>query len=143
MLKRSGADGLFSFFRLVWHSERVSSIPTAIDVLDPTIEVLPLPDVAERLGVSITRIHQMLRDGQLLAVSRDGRPGVPADFLVDGGVVKGLSGTVNLLSDGGYRAEEILRWLFTEDESLPGTPIAVLRSDRSREIKRRAQAMSF
>lgn len=85
----------------------------------------------------------MLRDGQLLAVSRDGRPGVPADFLADGTVVKGLSGTVNLLSDGGYRAEEILRWLFTVDESLPGTPIAVLRSDRSREIKRRAQAMSF
>ena len=30
-----------------------------------------------------------------------------------------------------------------EDPSLPGTPIAALRSNRGREVKRRAQAMAF
>jgi hypothetical protein len=105
--------------------------------------IVALSDVADRLGLPVTRVHQMLREGHLLAVKRDGVAGVPADFLSGSEVVKGLSGTVTLLRDGGYADEQILRWLFTEDESLPGTPIEVLRSDRAREIKRRAQAMSF
>jgi hypothetical protein len=57
--------------------------------------------------------------------------------------VKGLSGTIMLLRDGGYGDPEILRWLFADDSSLPGSPIAVLRSGRHREVKRRAQAMAF
>jgi hypothetical protein len=48
-----------------------------------------------------------------------------------------------VLRDGGYADEEILRWLFEEDPSLPGTPIGALRSNRGREVKRRAQAMAF
>ena len=42
----------------------------------------------------------------------------------------------------GDRAE-ILRWLFADDDSLPGTPVASLRSGRHKEVKRRAQAMAF
>jgi len=48
-----------------------------------------------------------------------------------------------LLRDAGYSAEEILRWLFTAEDSLPGTPIGALRTNRGREVKRRAQAMGF
>jgi len=123
----------------------VSDIPTAPDVLDPAIPVLPLPEVAERLGQPVTRVHQMLRDGQLLAVRRDQVPMIPAEFLVedDRAVVKGLPGTLTVLHDAGFSDEEILRWLFTADESLPGTPIGALRSNRGREVKRRAQAMGF
>ncbi|HEX4248445.1 MAG TPA: Rv2175c family DNA-binding protein, partial [Pseudonocardia sp.] len=45
--------------------------------------------------------------------------------------------------DGGYDDQEIVRWLFEDDPSLPGTPIEALRGNRGREIKRRAQAMAF
>ena len=121
----------------------VSAIPVAADVLGPDLEVLPLPDVAERLGVPITRVHQMLRDGQLLACRRDGILIVPALFLAGDGVVKGLSGTITVLRDSGYAEDEILRWLFTADDTLPGTPIEALRGDRGREVKRRAQASAF
>ncbi|MCO1581720.1 MULTISPECIES: Rv2175c family DNA-binding protein [unclassified Crossiella] len=121
----------------------MSTIPAADDVLKREVEVLPLPTVAEHLGLPITRVHQMLRDGQLLAVRRDRVLSVPADFLDDNGVVKHLAGTITVLKDGGYTVEDILRWLFTEDDSLPGTPVDALRSDRSREVKRRAQAMAF
>ncbi|MGH3980482.1 MAG: Rv2175c family DNA-binding protein [Pseudonocardiaceae bacterium] len=124
----------------------MSDIPTAPDVLDPEVAVLPLPDVAQRLGQPVTRVHQMLRDGQLLALRRGGVVVVPADFLGEAEpttVVKGLPGTVTLLRDAGYADEEILRWLFTADESLPGCPIEALRSNRGREVKRRAQAMGF
>lgn len=128
----------------------MSDVPTASDVLDPDVEVLPLPEVAQLLGLAPSRVHQMLRDGQLLALRRRDELVVPADFLTPGdeagavhGLVKGLVGTVTLLRDAGYADEEILRWLFTEDETLPGSPIEALRSNRGREVKRRAQAMGF
>ncbi|RKT69836.1 hypothetical protein DFJ66_3074 [Saccharothrix variisporea] len=121
----------------------VSAIPAAADVLAPDLEVLDLPQVAERLGLPINRVHQLLRDGQLLAERRNGVLVVPAAFLAAGGVVKGLPGTITVLRDSGYSTDEILRWLFTEDETLPGTPIEALRGDRGREVKRRAQAMGF
>ncbi|WP_199443316.1 Rv2175c family DNA-binding protein [Umezawaea beigongshangensis] len=121
----------------------MSAIPAAADVLAPELEVLPLPDVADRLGLPVTRVHQMLRDGQLLAERRAGVLVVPAQFLAAAGVVKGLSGTITVLRDQNFSTEEILRWLFTEDDTLPGTPIEALRGDRGREVKRRAQAMGF
>ncbi|MBW4721642.1 Rv2175c family DNA-binding protein [Saccharothrix obliqua] len=121
----------------------MSAIPAAADVLAPDLEVLDLPEVAERLGLPVNRVHQLLRDGQLLAERRNGVLVVPAQFLAAGGVVKGLPGTITVLRDSGYSTDEILRWLFTEDETLPGTPIEALRGDRGREVKRRAQAMGF
>lgn len=124
----------------------MSDVPTASDVLGAEVAVLDLPEVARRLGQPVTRVHQMLRDGQLLAFRRADVLVVPEEFLIGSepdAIVKGLPGTVTLLRDAGYTDEEILRWLFTADESLPGTPIAALRSDRGREVKRRAQAMGF
>ncbi|WP_370591137.1 Rv2175c family DNA-binding protein [Saccharopolyspora montiporae] len=121
----------------------MSAIPAAPDVLAPDVEVVPLPDVAERFGQPVTRVHQMIRDGHLIALRREGVLGVPTAFLTDTAVVKGLPGTITLLRDAGYQEDEILRWLFTADDTLPGTPIDNLRGDRGREVKRRAQAMGF
>lgn len=121
----------------------VSAIPTAEDVLDRSFEVLTLPEVAESVGQPVTRVHQLVRDGQLLAFRRDGVLVIPALFLNGEGVVKGLPGTLTLLSDAGFSPEEVLRWLFTEDETLPGSPIQALRTNRGREVKRRAQALAF
>jgi hypothetical protein len=128
---------------LLWQSLDVSTIPVADDVLDPRVEVMAVPDVAVRLGLPVTRVNQMLRDHQLLAVRRAGAIAVPAEFIADNAPVKGLAGTITVLRDGGYPDAEILRWLFTPDDTLPGTPIAALRADRGREVKRRAQAMAF
>lgn len=107
------------------------------------MEVITLPDVAERLGQPVTRVHQLIRDGHLLAVRRNGVLCVPSAFLTENAVVKGLGGTITLLRDNGYNEDEILTFLFTADDSLPGTPIDALRGDRGREVKRRAQAMGF
>jgi RNA polymerase sigma factor (sigma-70 family) len=119
---------------------RAPDVPIASDVLDPEMMVLPLPDVAQRLGLPVTRIHQMLRDGQLVGVRRHGIAVVPAKFLSGSEVVKGLPGTITLLRDAGYSVEEILRWLFTVQDSLSGTPIGALHSDRDREVMRQALA---
>jgi hypothetical protein len=122
----------------------VSATPSADDVLDPEVEVLPLPDVAERLGLPVTKVRQALRDGQLVAIRRDGVLYVPAVFLTDEGtIVKGLPGTITVLADAGFSQDEMIRWLFTEDDSLPGRPIDQLRATGGREVKRRAQALAL
>jgi hypothetical protein len=115
-----------------------------VSVLSEVVATLPVAEVAQRINQPVSRVHQLVRDGQLLSFRRDGEVVVPADFLdADDAVVKGLSGTITVLRDGGYTDADILRWLFTEDDSLPGTPVASLRAGRHREVKRRAQAMAF
>jgi hypothetical protein len=121
----------------------VSSIPTADDVLDPQIDVLAIEEVATAFGVPVSRVHQSARDGHLIVMRRAGRMYLPADLIDGTEPVKGLTGTITLLRDAGYTPTEMLRWLFEADESLPGTPIHALRSNRGREVKRRAQALGF
>lgn len=119
------------------------AVPSAPDVLPANVEVVPLAEVARRLGYPVTRVHQLIRDGHLVAVRRDREFVVPSAFLTDTAIVKGLGGTITLLRDNGFTEDEILEWLFTADETLPGTPIEALRGDRGREVKRRAQAMAI
>ena len=120
----------------------VSGFPFSDDVLPDSVSLVQLPDVAKQFGVSVTRVHQMLRDHQLLAVRRDGVIGVPEVFFVDDGtaVVRWLSGLITVMRDAKYTDEEILEWMFPEDECLPGTPAAALHGPLAREVLRRAQA---
>lgn len=105
---------------------------------------LTLPDVAERLGISLSRVRQLLRDRKLLAAHRpDGTVSVPAAFLDGHQVIKGLHGTLTVLFDCGFDDLECLRWLFTADDTLPGTPIEAMASHRGTEVNRRAQALAF
>jgi hypothetical protein len=106
-------------------------------------EWINLPDVAEKLGVSISKVHQMIRDRTLLAVRRDGIRVVPADLVANDIVLKHLPGVLTLLHDAGYNDEETLRWLYAPDETLDGCGAVGLGGDRAREVKRRAQALGF
>ncbi|MBV9857869.1 MAG: DNA-binding protein [Streptosporangiaceae bacterium] len=120
----------------------VAQIDPASDTL--VGEWLSLPEVAERLGIPSGRVKQLLRDRKLLAVARpDGGRAVPAAFLAGSQIVKGLHGTLTVLFDCGFDEHEALRWLFTADESLPGTPIEALCKHRGTEVNRRAQALAF
>jgi excisionase family DNA binding protein len=119
-----------------------TSIDAKIDAL--VTDWLTVPDIAERLGVEVTRVRQLIKEGQLIAVRRGENRVlmVPADFIGEGKVVKGLSGTLTLLKDDGFSDEEALEWLFTPDPTLPGTPAQALRENRGTEVKRRAQALA-
>lgn len=122
----------------------VSSIPSARDVLPADEPLLTVPDFADAMGVVVTRVLHLLRDHQLIAVNRDGVKYVPARFLSeDGHLVKFVPGVIALLSDGGYTDDEILEYLFTEDDSLPGRPVDALHGHLAREVMRRAQSMGF
>jgi hypothetical protein len=117
-----------------------------IDPVTDTLvgEWLSLNDVAGRLGLPAKRVKQLLHDRKLLAVTRpDGKTAVPAAFLDGPQVVKGLPGTLTLLFDCGFDEDEALRWLFTVDETLPGTPIDAIVRHRGTEVNRRAQALAL
>jgi hypothetical protein len=104
---------------------------------------IPLPDVAEKLDVPITKVHQMIRERALLAARRGGIRVVPAELVANHTVLKHLPGVLTLLHDAGYNDEEALRWLYEPDETIGGTPAVALGGDRAREVKRRAQALGF
>ena len=134
----------------------MSRIPAGDDVLDPDEPTYDLRHVADLLGVPVTKVHQQLREGHLVAVRRAGDVVIPQIFFTDsGGVVKSLQGLLIVLHDGGYRETEILRWLFTPDPSLTVTrdgtrdaisnarPVDALNAHQAREVLRRAQAMAY
>jgi hypothetical protein len=106
---------------------------------------LSLPELADRIGEPVTKVRHRLREGRLVAVYRGEPPTlqVPTGFIRDGELVKGLAGTLTLLRDNGYTAAEAIRWLFTPDPSLPGTPASALADGRGAEVKRRAQALGL
>jgi hypothetical protein len=120
----------------------VTEIDPKIDALVPSW--LTLPDIAEQLDVEVTRVRQWVREGQLIAVRRGENRAlhVPADFIGPDRIVKGLTGTLTLLRDDGFTEEEMVEWLFTPDDTLPGTPAQALRENRGTEVKRRAQALA-
>jgi Rv2175c C-terminal domain of unknown function/Helix-turn-helix domain len=134
----------------------VSTIPAGDDVLDPDEPVYDLREVAEMLGIAVTKVHQQLRDGHLVALRRGGAVVIPKAFFTESGqIVKPLPGLLAVLRDGGYRETEMLRWLFEPDASLTltfdgtkevrqnGRPVDALRAHQAREVVRRAQAMAY
>ncbi len=108
-------------------------------------EWLPLPDVAEMLGVSITRVHALVKDGSLLAARVGERKirSVPAEFILEDHILESLRGTITVLHDAGFEDDEAIQWLYTVDDSLPGRPIDALREGRKTEIRRRAGALGW
>jgi hypothetical protein len=106
---------------------------------------LDWPAAAEALGVPTSKVRQLVRDHQLAAAEPEpgAGPRIPADLIADGAVVKGVPGVLTVLHDGGYADPEIIAWLYTPDDSLPGRPVDALRENRGTEVRRRAQAMAF
>ena len=122
-------------------------------------EWLTVPEVAERLGLDVTRVRRLLEERRLVGVRRGEPPAVrvPARFLVPGhltnpaqpgtpdaarpwGVLAALQGTFTVLADVGFDDEAALVWLFTPDESLGCSPMDALLAGRKSEVRRVAQA---
>ena len=101
-------------------------------------------EVADLLGVTPGKVRTMIRENELAqAVSEPGAgPRVPALFIQDGMVVKGLPGLLTMLHDHRFDERECIAWLFTDDD-LPGRPIDALRENRGSEVKRRAQVLEY
>jgi hypothetical protein len=124
---------------------RVETTETPDDLNTLIAEWLDWSQASDRLRVSVSKVRQLIREHQLAAAVPTPGAGqqIPAELIMDGEIVKGVPGVLTVLHDTGYEDREILRWLFTADDTLPGRPIDALRENRGSEVKRRAQAMGF
>ncbi|MGE9808040.1 Rv2175c family DNA-binding protein [Janibacter sp. G1551] len=102
---------------------------------------LTVPDLAERLDLPLSIVRRLIDDREVLAHRIGERKvvAVPAAFLDEEGIIPSLAGTFTVLADGRMNDEEILRWLFTPDDTFPGgSAIGAVHAGFKTEVRRRA-----
>jgi hypothetical protein len=110
-------------------------------------EWLTVPDIGERMGLRLSDVRQMIEERQVLGLRIGPRRvlSVPSRFFSDAGPLPELPGTFTVLGDGRMTDAQILRWLFTPDDTLPvlGAPIDALLAGFKTEVRRRAMEAAF
>ncbi|MBQ1116232.1 Rv2175c family DNA-binding protein [Streptomyces sp. C3-3] len=101
---------------------------------------LTIPEIAETHDLEVRLVEQWIREGRLIAVRRGGdrELQVPAEFITEGGVIKGLGGVLTILRNSSLSDVEMLEWMFTEDPALSSTPAKALRENRGNAVQRLA-----
>jgi len=122
-----------------WHSGPVTDLSTQPWYADH--EWLTVPDLVERLGLPVGRVHRLVEDRVLLGGRASGTFVVPAAFLRDDEPLAELRGTLTVLADNGFTDDEALEWMLTEEESLGTFPTAALLAGRKAEVRRVAQSL--
>lgn len=108
----------------------------------PARVLLRIDEVASRLGVSASRVRRLLEEHQLAACRTEDGLRIPEVFL-DGPLPRSdLRGTLILLSDNGFSADEQVAWLLETDDALGIAPIDALIAGRKAEVRRVAQALA-
>lgn len=104
-----------------------------------------VPDIVESTGLGVRELRRLLDIRAIVAVPVGDRgvKKIPARFFRDGEPLDSLKGTIQVLTDAGYSDEELIAWLFTEDETLPGSPMDALEAGRKTEVRRRASALAW
>ena len=96
------------------------------------------------MGVVVTRVMDLINDHRIIAVVRNGIRYLPEIYFdAEGKINKFVPGVITLLTDGGYTDSEIIDYLFTADDTLPGRPVDALHGHLARVVMRRTQAMAI
>ena len=110
--------------------------------LSSPIVWLTIPDLVERMSISPSRIRRLIDDHVLAAKRVDGILCVPESFLDGVEARLELRGTITVLSDQGYKGDDVVDWLTSYQESLRASPIDALIAGRKAEVRRIAQALA-
>lgn len=117
------------------------------DLQDLVGQWLTVPDIGERMGLRLSDVRAMIEDRQVLGVRIGLRRvlSVPAKFFNEDGPLPELPGTFTVLGDSRMSDAQILRWLFTPDDSLPvkGAPMDALLAGFKTEVRRRAMEAAY
>jgi hypothetical protein len=128
-------------------NENDPDAPADADLEELVGDWLTVPDLGERLGLRLSDVRQMIADRHVLGVRIGPRQvmAVPAKFVTDEGPLPELAGTFTVLGDSRMSDADILRWLFTPDDTLPapGAPIDALLAGFKTEVRRRAMEAAF
>jgi hypothetical protein len=116
-----------------------------VELSDLATGWLSLPELADQIGEPLAKVRDWMRDGRLVVVERGDPPikSVPAEFVANGELIKGLFGALTVLADAGYSPEESMRWLLTDEPTLPGRPVDWMAQGRHHAVKRRAMTLAF
>ena len=96
-------------------------------------ELLSMQQVADKLGLPITRAYDLLQDRKFIVWDSPEGKRVPLAFFNDkGSIAKHVTGVITVLTDGGYDDEEILRHLAGPSTPCTGTWRARLFGGRRR-----------
>ncbi len=108
---------------------------------------LAVPDVAERLGITTSRVRDLLGERALLAVRRGENNAlyIPEAFLIEVddqmGPIGTLRGTLTLLNDAGFNDDAAMEWMLSPNDELGDSPIAELRAGHRAHVRRVAQSL--
>jgi hypothetical protein len=108
----------------------------------PAPEWLTMPDLVEVLDVPLGRVRRLIDEHYLIGSRRTGVFAVPSVFIVDGHPLSSLRGTVIVMQDAGFTDDEIIDWLFEEEESLGRSPIAALLDGHKSAVRRLARTLA-
>lgn len=108
----------------------------------PAPEWLTMPDLVEVLDESLGRVRRLIDEHYLIGSRRTGVFAVPSVFIVDGHPLSSLRGTVIVMQDAGFTDDEIIDWLFEEEESLGRSPIAALLDGHKSAVRRLARTLA-
>lgn len=108
---------------------------------------LTVPTIAERYGLSLSAVRQLIADREILSVRIGERRvvSVPARFFDEDGPRPELRGTFTVLADARLTDHEIIEWLFTPDPTLPaeGSPVDAMWAGFKTEVRRRAMELAL
>lgn len=135
------------------------TVPSA--ELFETIPTLSTAEVARRLGVEKSRVGRLVQERTLVALPGSAVLRIPEECLVElpgdrqyvtelrqsgtdeplltrvtHEVLPHLRGTVLLLEDGKYTPEEVVAWLWSDNDWLPERPIDLLRRGSHKQVNK-------
>ncbi|MDO5721245.1 MAG: Rv2175c family DNA-binding protein [Actinomycetaceae bacterium] len=110
-------------------------------------EMLSQRQAALKLGVTPSRIKQLWAEHVLLKVMIDRQPHVPADCIAKGPngwvPLESVRGTMTMLLDAGFSAEEATDWMLSEQDGLESPPLELLAKNRVREVRNAILPLAF
>lgn len=115
--------------------------------MNDDIEWLSIPEFADRLGVTASKVRDKMHDRAVVAVRRGPNHAwsLPEVFIAigDGGphIIASLRGTFTLLADAGFTDDDAVEWMLTPHEELGTTPVEQLRQGHKAHVRRLAQAL--
>lgn len=121
----------------MWQSNTVN------EVLAGVTDWYTIEEVAEQLGISVGKVRRLIQEHQIFGVRRDGQIMVPQEIIINGEPLASLHGTLVVLLDSGFTIESAINWLYTYDESLPGTPMEFLLKGHKSAVRRLAMSLAL
>lgn len=103
---------------------------------------LTLSEIGAMLDESPSRVRRLLEERHFIGSARDGAFQVPALFFKNDEPLVSLRGTIIVLEDAGFTADEAIDWMLAVDDSIGIAPIEALRAGRKSEVRRVARSLA-